>query len=81
MSQQAVLDLLGRFLVERRGQLECLYGMYRQDRRADQVARAPEGLLLLERLEHDCDRLQDVWRKHLPLDELEQTAAFFGVPL
>jgi hypothetical protein len=81
MSQQAVLDLLRRFLVERRGQLECLYRTYRQDRRPDQVARAPEGLLLLERLEHDRDRLQDVWRKYLPFNELEQTAAFFGIPL
>ena len=78
---QTVLDLLRRFLADRHCQLERLYRMYRQDPRLDQVARAPEALLLFERLEHDRDRLQDLWRKHLPLDELEQTATFFGVPL
>lgn len=81
MSQQAVLDLLCRFLVDKRRQLKRLYRTYHQDPRSNQVARAPEALLLLERLEHDGDRLQDVWRRNLPFDELEQTAAFFGVPL
>jgi hypothetical protein len=77
----AILGLVSRFLDDRRSQLKDLYGAYRNDDRLEQVARAPEALLLLERLEHDSSRLEHLWRTRLPLDELEQVAAFFGVPL
>lgn len=80
-SPVVVLDQLNRFFADRRDRLKGLYSTYCRDDRVDQCSRAPEALLLLERLEYDRDRLQDLWRKHLPIYELEQTAAFYGVPL
>jgi hypothetical protein len=80
-SPAVVLDLVSQFVAGKRGPLRRLYRAYRHDQRDDQVARSPEALLVLERLERDPDRLQDLWRKYLPLHDLEQTAAFYGVQM
>lgn len=67
------------FIDSRREALARLYAAYHDDPRAGAFASAPEALLVFERLEHDPDGLVDLWRRHLPYDELEQFAAFYGL--
>ncbi len=67
------------FIDTHREALTSLYAAYRDDPRARAFAGAPEALLIFERLEHDPERLVDLWRRHLPYDELEQLAAFYGL--
>jgi hypothetical protein len=70
---------LAAFIDTHRDALTRLYAAYRDDPRARAFAGAPEALLIFERLEHDPDGLVDLWRRHLPYDELEQFAAFYGL--
>ncbi len=70
---------LAAFIDTHRDMLTGLYAAYRDDPRARAFAGAPEALLVFERLEHDPDRLVDLWRRHLPYDELEELAAFYGL--
>ncbi len=70
---------LATFIDTHRDALISLYAAYRDDTRARAFAKAPEALLIFERLEQDPDGLVDLWRRHLPYDELEQLAAFYGL--
>jgi hypothetical protein len=70
---------LAAFIDSHRDALARLYAAYRDDPRAGAFAGAPDALLVFERLEQDPDGLIDLWRRHLPYDELEQLAAFYGL--
>lgn len=41
----------------------------------------PRCLLIFERLERDPDRLRDLWQRRRSLDELEELASAYGLPI
>jgi hypothetical protein len=79
-SGQDAESRLAAFVAERHELLAALFDAYADDSRANTLL-APDALLIFERLEHDPDRLKDVWRTHRPLDELEELANVFGVAI
>jgi hypothetical protein len=78
---RSVLAVVRAFITERHEMLVELYRTYRNDLRPGEVAGAPEALMIYERLEHDRDRLTDLWCRHAVLADLEQLATFYGVAL
>lgn len=80
-STRRAIAAVRRSLAIRRPELTRLYTAYRADTRPDVVSDAPEGLLVLERLVNDPDRLVHLWRRHAPIADLEAIATFYGQSL
>lgn len=72
--------VLPQFVAGHERLLAGLFHAYRYDARAATLL-APEVLLIFERLEHDPDRLRDLWRRRRSLDELEELASVYGLPI
>ena len=72
--------VLPRFIIERQELLSDLFRAYGEDSRADTLL-APDALLIFECMEHDPDRLRDLWQRRRPLEELEDLASVYGQAL
>lgn len=74
-------EVLPAFVRSRCEMLVTLYRVYRDDARAASLLFVPDALLILERLEHDPDRLRRAWEGQLPIEDLEAVADIFGLPV
>jgi hypothetical protein len=72
--------VLPQFVADHERLLADLFHAYRYDARAATLL-APEVLLIFERLERDPDRLRDLWQRRRSLDELEELASVYGLPI
>lgn len=72
--------LFAAFVVDRHELLAGLFRAYGADPRAGSLL-TPDVLLIFERLEHDPDRLRQVWGDHRPFDELEELASVYGIAI
>jgi len=69
---------LAAFVTKRHDLLAAIFDAYADDSRAHTLL-SPDALLVFDRLEHDPDRLKELWQACRPLDELEELASVFGV--